>query len=189
MSSKLMRVAATAATLALAAGCASSGPGPRGGGPPLGGDGPRGAFSGGYIARPIALVMVDLDLDGDRRTTLAEAEAGLAAVFEAFDADRSGELSAFEQSALAEALLGAADAPPGRLALDRDMSGRVSEAEFLAAYGEEFSNLDSDGDRVLERDELITVVAPPTAGGGPRGGGPGGGQRPPSGQRPPGGGF
>jgi uncharacterized membrane protein YgcG len=158
------------------AGCAAQ--------PPRGGPGgPRRMpmAAGGKMARPAALLFVGMDADRDLVVTTAELTDGLAVEWKRADRDGNGALSAFEMADWCAAVLGDADAAPGRLSLDADVDGQVTHAEFDAGIRREFAAFDRNGDGRLERAELLTAAGGRPGGGdgggadGGRGGGPGGG--------------
>ena len=114
---------------------------------------------------PGAMFLGQWDADSDGRVTPDEARRHRADLFEMFDRDSDGRLSAAEREGMVdfrnqmrqahgagtgrgpgmEGGRGLAD--PGRL--DADGDGAVSRDEFLQGSGEWFSRRDRDGDGVL----------------------------------------
>jgi hypothetical protein len=130
----------------------------------------------GYIVRPIALLMTDFDLDGDRRVTRDELAAGVEASWRDADADGDGATSAFEFADWARLVMGSESAIPGRVAFDVNVDSAVSRAEFVQTLSEEFARLDADENEILERSELVRFIEPvmQRGGGQARPGGEGG---------------
>lgn len=124
-----------------------------------------------------------MDENNDRAVSGGELDSGLSSEWEFADSDANGSLSAIEFGRWADASLGSQDTLPNRLALDSDLSGSVSEAEFTDAMTLEFNRLDTNNDQILTRAELLFVRparAPQSGSGqrqrpsGGRGGGSGG---------------
>jgi hypothetical protein len=135
----------------------------------------------GRMARPVALLFVSMDTNHDLVVTAAELANGIKAEWERADRDHSGALSGFEMSDWCAAVLGDAEASPGRLSLDTDVNGSVTREEFETGLKKEFAILDRNADGRLDRAELLVPVSAmrPDDGGGqrPSGGGQGGGGR------------
>ncbi|HVY90045.1 MAG TPA: hypothetical protein VG942_14340 [Hyphomonadaceae bacterium] len=158
-------------------------------------------FQDGYVARPIALLFIDMDANHDRVLTSDELAKGIAAEFDHADADHNGVISGFEMADWDKAVLGNSEALPNRAEMDVDLSSTISRNEFENALRKEFVAMDKDNDGKLTRAELLIEV-PGRAegpsgevrngdgggqpqggggrgrGGGRRGGGGGGGQGP-----------
>jgi len=164
--SRSIRWAGCLAAVALVAACApQAGPGrggPGGGGPGgglhAGPGGERGGFRGGLIVRPIALVFVDFDDDGDRAVSEAEFNAGAANAWDEADANADGAITPFEFTDWAKAVMGAENPNPGRIAFDRNLDTRITRVEFLQTLASEFGALDTNRDHVVTRDEMVRVV-------------------------------
>jgi EF hand len=189
---KLISVLAVSA-VALAA-CASD---PRGGRPPGGPGGPSGMggqLQESMIARPVALLFVGFDTNGDLATSADEFAAGLKAEFARADVNKDGFISNFEMIDWSVAVMGDKEALPDYRTMNADLGQSVSPDEFNKAFQREFTAMDKDGNGRLTRTELLRM-APQMGGfggGGPPGGGQmrrgGGGGRGPGGGGPPGGG-
>lgn len=152
----MTRVISTALALGCAlaaAACAHSGPPRQGRGGPAG-------DAGGFVAQPIALVMSDFDADHDRTITRDELEAGAAAAWRELDENGDGDATPFELEAWQARALGSTEATPGRVTFDRNLDGRITEEEFLAALRNQFQRLDADGNAALARAELVRLVEP-----------------------------
>ena len=143
-----------AVVVLIMAGCVS--PPPRGGP-----GGPRMSAMDGRMARPAALLFVSMDTDKDLFVTAAELAEGIKAEWARADKDHNGVLSAFEMSGWCAAVLGDADATPGRLSLDSDVNGLVTHEEFEAGLKKEFAMLDRNGDGRLDRSELLVQARAP----------------------------
>jgi hypothetical protein len=160
-------------------GCASQPP--RGGRGGHDGGGPDRFAADGRMARPVALLFVNMDADRDLTVTAAELADGIKAEWARADKDRNGALSAFEMSDWCTAVLGDPDATPGRLSLDADVNGTVTREEFETGLKKEFAAMDRNADGRLDRAELLMQVGRPQASDGsgqrPPGGGQGGGGR------------
>jgi hypothetical protein len=177
---KLISVIAIS-TLALAA-CASDPRGGRqGGGPP----GMGGQLQESMIARPVALLFVGFDTNGDLSTTSDELAAGLKAEFARADANKDGFVSNFEMIDWSTLMLGDKEAQPDYRTMNADLGQSVSPEEFNKALQREFTMMDKDADGRLTRTELLRMAPQMRGFGGPEGGGgqmrrgggpPGGGQ-------------
>ena len=144
-----------AVVVLIMAGCASpprAGPSGRGAG---GLGGPRMAAMDGRMARPAALLFVNMDTDRDLSVSAAELADGIKTEWLRADKDRNGALSAFEMSDWCATVLGDADATPGRLSLDSDVNGVVTREEFETGLKKEFASLDRNADGRLDRAELL----------------------------------
>ena len=144
-----------AVVVLIMAGCASpprGGPGGRGGAGP--GVPPMAAMDG-RMARPAALLFISMDADRDLSVLAAELADGIRTEWVRADKDRNGALSAFEMSDWCAAVLGDADATPGRLSLHSDVNGVVTREEFETGLKKEFASLDRDADGRLDRSELL----------------------------------
>jgi hypothetical protein len=173
--------------LAAAGACASR---PRGG-PPQGAGPGRGEAFEGKVARPVGLLFVKFDANGDNILTPEELAAGAAAQWPLADRDASGAISGFEMADWCASVLGDPEAAPGRLSLDADMNGSVTPEEWDAGLRKEFRMADRNADGAVTRDELLIQIQPrgtgsAGSGGGEQGRPPGGGRGPGGGRRPPG---
>ena len=121
--------------------------------------GPRPSESGAFLAKPIALVFVSFDGDGDRIVTKQELAASNEAEWRSADFNGDSSVTVFELNQWAELALGSAQARPGRLAFDTDGSGTISIHEFQKHLNLEFDQLDSDHDGQLHRADLVRVVS------------------------------
>ncbi len=170
--------------LAVAVSACASGPGgPGGHKPPPGGEGgpPRGEDTPtGFAAKPIIFVLLELDANKDRAVTIAEMEAGLGTVWAQIDTDQTGTVTPIEYGIWAQANLGDDSAHPTRIAIDTNLDGGITRAEFDARMRHEFREMDKNADQILTRQEMIFRLPSQRMGmqGGPGGGmgGRGGGQ-------------
>lgn len=148
------------------------------GGPPPGDREPDQA-RGGWQAAPVALLLVEVDADGDRVVSRPELEQALPNLFREADSDGSGGITPIEYRDWAVAVFGTEDAPPGRMAFDINGDGRIDPDEFTGTLTAIFAAADKDHDGRVSRADLVELVRVQQGGGGP-GGKPGG-----SGGRPP----
>jgi Ca2+-binding EF-hand superfamily protein len=109
-----------------------------------------------------ALILLDLDADGDRRITLSEVEQRAGALFSKADANGDGQIGGIELRAFGEAVGGTAEAAPLLVAMDRNGDGAVRPDEFRQYYAERLNGLDDDDTGVVTRAELIEEIAPPS---------------------------
>jgi Ca2+-binding EF-hand superfamily protein len=149
-------------------------------------------LSESMIARPVGLLFVGFDTNGDQATSADELAAGLKAEFTRADKDKDGLISGFEMVDWSTLMMGDKEAQPDYRTMNSDLSQSVSPDEFNKAFQHEFTVMDRDGDKRLTRAELL-MPAPRMGGfGGPGGGGGmmrrggGGGGRGPGGGMPPG---
>jgi hypothetical protein len=140
------------------------------------------------MAPPIALMLTAADANHDLNVSSAEASAAFDAEWTHADANADGKVSGFEFEAWSLAVLGGPESEPTRIALDPDLDGAVTPAEFKTRLGEIFSAMDRNHDGSLSRSELLVKPQLRMRNDGPRGGGPPGGRPPGGGGRGPGGG-
>ena len=88
----------------------------------------RPTVQGGMIARPIALLFADMDVDHDHVIDEAELANGIMREWQAIGTRTVSALSLAEWSVYA---LGDADALPNHIAFDRNFDGQVTDAELL----------------------------------------------------------
>ena len=174
------------ATFVSLAACAGTGRGRPPGGGSQGGPGAPDSGSSrliGPIARPVALLFIDWDVNSDRTVSSDELLAGIS-----YDWDQlsGGEVSVstFALTEWATTVLGSPDAQPSYIAFDTNLDGRLTTREFSDRFRDEFSHLDRDGSGTLTRSELVfeqpamdrssprQMMRPDR--GGPGSGGPGG---------------
>lgn len=190
---KYIGFCAAAGALALAA-CAGGPPhgrgGPQGGGERGGGMGPQsgGHQSGGTIALPGALFFASLDANGDYAISIDEFMAGLDAAFTAADTNANRQLSPIEYANWASQALGAPDAQPGRIWLDKNLDSSITAEEFSITYRSLAADYGLTATTPITFSRLVrdmAISAPQQSrdgqgsrsGGGPGGGGGGGGGR------------
>lgn len=174
---------ALAAALALAA---CGGPrGPQNAGPQQSAD-PE-MQHGALVAKPTALMFVDMDTNHDLATDTDELAAAIPALFAAMDADKSGTISSIEFSIWAEATLGTRYPVPGLARFDTNGSLSIDPNELGEGLQTVFAGFDSNNNGHLSRTELLTELNMPVGrhgagriagGGAPGGGRPDGGGRP-----------
>jgi hypothetical protein len=133
---------------------------PKAGGP-HGGQGPKGAAFG----------LLEMDANADGKLTKAEFDAGVAARFNAIDADRNGVATAEERKAaqkaqkerMRAAMEAKGEAPEGqgrRAGRDGergprgDRGGDIAKADFTARHAQMFTRLDADKDNVVTIAEM-----------------------------------
>lgn len=133
---------------------------------------------GGWQAAPIALLLVEVDADGDRVVTRRELEQALPRLFEGADSDGSGGITPIEYRDWAVAVFGTEDAPPGRMAFDLNGDGRIDPGEFRGTLSAIFVATDKDHDGRIVRADLVELVRVQQTTGGPGGKPVGGGGRP-----------
>lgn len=138
-----------------------------------GGGGGANLQSGAVLVRPIALLFVSYDADGDQKTTQAELAAGVEREWSAMSEGKDS-LRYIAFSEWVERALGSADAQPGHMAFDLDFNSEISNLEFAQRMRETFVRYDKDKDGALDRSELVFAFSGP---GGGQGRGQGGGQR------------
>jgi len=139
----------------------------------------------GTFVRPISLLFADMAMNGDKRLSLSELEAGVEKEWSTFERAPSAMYFANWSSKA----LGSTDAAPTLMMFDKDLNGVVSKPEFSALLAERFTRFDKNKDDIVDRSELIVAFEAPQgqrSRGGPssgegRGkrGGAGGGVRPP----------
>lgn len=148
-------VVAVAMTFAIA-GCAGSGSAQR---PDLAELPPAFEPGDGLSASPTALLFVDYDADGDRRTTAAERDSGIARDFQNADGDDNGAVDPAEYSRWARVGLGSEFASPSQQQIDRDGNRQIAPEEFALALRQAFLGLDLDKNDALTRNELVSPRA------------------------------
>src|SRR5689334_5134016 len=175
---KLALISAFAISSVALTACAS-GPGGRPHGGPGGGP-PGGQLQESMIARPVALLFVAFDTNGDLSTTASELAAGIKAEFARADADKDGFISNIEMVDWSTLVMGVKEAQPDYRTMNADLGQSVSLDEFNKAFQHEFTMMDKDGDGRLTRTELLRLSPQMGRFGGPGevgGGGMGGGTR------------
>lgn len=106
-------------------------------------------------APPVALLFSALDSNGDARTDAAELDSGLARLWPLADTNRDGTISLTELADWAQAWLGDRNARPGRFEFDPSNDDRISRDEFDSTLRGAFRRFDRDGDKALDRTELL----------------------------------
>lgn len=113
----------------------------------------------GLAAKPVGLLFVSMDNNGDTRVEPAELLTGIDREWERLSLPGATGALAFGQ--WSTSVLGSQDALPSFIAFDRDLDGVVSQTEFDLYLRQEFSALDTNGDGTLERSELVFRVTRP----------------------------
>ena len=132
-----------------------------------------GSAAAAQQAVPGALFLDRWDANNDGRVTLSEVRTARARLFEGYDGDRDGLLSAAEfaeSAAQGNAVRGNPRAL--RYGMDRNGDGLLSRSEFIAGSAIWMNRMDSDGNGVL-----TTADFGPNARGGGRGASQGRGPR------------
>jgi len=94
-----------------------------------------------------------MDRNQDRATSFAEIDQGIKSEWATFE--RSPSAINFRKWSIKN--LGSTDASPSFIAFDRDFNGIISKLEFRSQIETEFEKLDKNGDRRLERSEMIVA--------------------------------
>lgn len=139
---------------------------------------------GALVVKPEALLISDLDANGDRVTDRAELTRALPALFAEIDSDGSRVIGGIEYAGWAETALGSRYPVLGLAHFDADNSLSIEPAEFDTGMQALFTRLDTDSDNRITRTDLFTTLDMPASGArggmaggrGDRGGGGGGGR-------------
>ena len=99
--------------------------------------------------KPGGGLLASFDSNGDGRISRAELKTGIAAAFEAADANSDGELTALEQKAWADSLPTRDNSLANPVRFDPNLDRRVSLAEFSAVITNLWADYRDDGDREL----------------------------------------
>lgn len=126
---------------------------------------------GAMVVKPEALLIADLDFDGDRVTGRADLARALPALFAEIDTDASSVIGGVEYAAWAQTTLGTRYPVLGLAHFDADNSLTIERAEFDTGMQALFTRLDTDGDDRVTRTDLFTAINIPIQGGGRGGGG------------------
>jgi len=125
---------------------------------------------GAMVVKPEALLIADLDFDGDRVTGRADLARALPALFAEIDTDASNVIGGVEYAAWAQTTLGTRYPVLGLAHFDADNSLTIERAEFDTGMQALFTRLDTDGDDRVTRADLFTAINIPVQGGGLGGG-------------------
>ena len=115
------------------------------------------ARASGTFLFPISGLFISMDKNQDRATSFAEIDQGIKSEWATFE--RSPSAINFRKWSIKN--LGSTDASPSFIAFDRDFNGIISKLEFRSQIETEFEKLDKNGDRRLERSEMIVAFAAP----------------------------
>ncbi|MCG8441383.1 MAG: hypothetical protein MI723_06195, partial [Caulobacterales bacterium] len=118
-------------------------------------------FEGLKVVRPAGLLFATFDRDGDYAISRTEISEGLARTYPDIDANGDGRSTLLEYADWAKRALGARDARPGRVAVDPDLDGVVTPAEFFQAFEGQATSYGLTEETPLPLAELLRKVEPP----------------------------
>lgn len=111
------------------------------------------------VAEPVAVLLAGWDRDGDGRTTLAEARAGVESATSAPEWSAGVGYLAFAD--WAERYLGDRNVTPSAFEVDRDGNNRITRDEMLVRVDAIVKRMDRNGDGAVSRAEMLTIRGNP----------------------------
>jgi hypothetical protein len=119
------------------------------------------------VAEPVAVLLAGWDRDGDGRTTLAEARAGVEAATAGPEWANGVGYLAFAD--WAERYLGDRNVTPSAFEIDRNGDNRITREELLDRIEAIVARMDANKDGAVSRAEMLTIRGNPRGGERPEG--------------------